>query len=166
MSDIKMIHKDAVTTTYATLALAQEAGCVVGERRQDKDGNIYRFVKFTEGGVTAVAGAPCMWLGIAGGTVVADCDESGVGTESTGFAGVLLSVVTANYYCWILVNGFYDNLKGDTAIAKGEPLKVGADIFDTGTTGTDHIIGVALDQDAQGDHASTYFPGIIRGMLV
>ncbi len=91
-------------------------------------GNVYRYVKFDDGAaVAAVAGGVVHWLTIdpANGSFVVTSDESGsIGLNL--IAGILLGVVTDQYYTWVQVGG--------VAMANVADSTVAGDVCISGTT--------------------------------
>lgn len=87
-------------------------------------GNVYRYVKFDNGGhnVAAIAGGPVHWktLDPAAGTFTVTSDYTDSLMNVNAVAGIILSVVTDLYYTWIQVGG--------VALAKSHASQVAGDV--------------------------------------
>lgn len=83
------------------------------------NGNVYRYVKFSQGAIAAVAGGVTYWktLAPASGSFEVTADISAaIGSGVNLVAGVLGTVVTDTYYTWIQVGGVVTALTAaDTA---------------------------------------------------
>lgn len=87
-------------------------------------GDIYRYVKFTEGGVTGIARGAVYWVLLAPAsgtwTVVADQSDCLASGSVQMVAGVLgTQIPTDAYFCWIQVGGLALATKVTAAKAAG-----------------------------------------------
>ncbi len=147
-----------LTQVYtAAMLTGSEAGTApgVGDRYEDHDGKIYKFVQYDTGAgpVAAVAGNFCYYYApggtSAGATTVVTSDLS----DSAGVgAGVLMSAPTDGDYCWIQTYGSATLTTALTAGADGNALTpVGSTdgTLDVSAAVTDHICAIAVDASAK-----------------
>ena len=114
----------------------------------------FQYVQFDGGAapVTAVAGATACWTSATwkGTRVTTDLSD----TKANLAAGVLLAVVTDEYYCWVQTRGYNSSLltNGDNDAASGDQLwVVGDGTLDStaaGTAPTYRPVAVAAADDA------------------
>ena len=146
----------ALTTdpsTYNTAA-ADSSLVVGGLYRYATNGWIYRYVQFLDA-VTYAAGQSVEWAATTGLSVTND--RAGASSVGRAAAGVVLAVMTQNYYGFILVNGFYATLatSGADDIAAGETLITHATTdgtVDGVATWTLGCLGVATAADVDADN--------------
>jgi hypothetical protein len=134
--------------SYNTVA-ADSTLVVGGLYRYATNGWIYRYVQFKDA-VTYAAGQSVEWANTTGTAVTND--RSGGSSVGRAAAGVALAVMTADYYGFVLVNGFYATLKtsGADDIAAQETLITHATTdgtCDGVTSWTLGCFGVALAAD-------------------
>lgn len=141
-----------ITDTFTAAELAQGKGWGLGDRWTDKDGKVYKFVKYDTGAgpVAAVAGNVCYYYqddGYALNIVTSDLSDS----VNIG-AGVLQSAPGDGEYCWIQIRGSATITPALTAGADGNALTpVGATdgTLDVSALVTDHICAIAEDASAK-----------------
>lgn len=139
------------TWTSATLQTSGK-GFGLGDHFEDKDGKVYKFVKYDTGAgsVAAVSGQVAYYY-LAGGTqdnvVTSDLSDS----VNVG-AGVLQSAPADGEYCWIQIKGPATLSIALTAGADGNALTpVGATdgTLDVSAAVTDHVCAIADDISAK-----------------
>lgn len=144
-----------ITATFTTTTLQTSgAGWGLGDKWEDKDGKIYRFVQYNSaaGTIAAVAGNFCFYYapgGVSAGSstvVTADVSDSAL----VG-AGVLQSAPATGEYCWIQVAGVATLTTALTSGADGNALTPGAvdSTLKVSAAVTDHICAIAVDASAK-----------------
>lgn len=145
-----------ITETYTAETLKTSGrGWGLGDKWTDKDGKVYKFVKYDTGAgsVAAVAGNFCYYYAPSGAsegstdTVTSDLSDS----ANVG-AGVLQSAPADGEYCWIQIRGPATLTTALTAGADGNALTpVGATdgTLDVSALVTDHICAIAVDASAK-----------------
>jgi hypothetical protein len=93
-------------------------------------GNVYRYVKFDNGGhnVAALSGGVTFWKALdpSAGTFTVTSDETDTLANINGVSGIILNAVTDAYFTWIQVGG--------VALAKSHASQVAGDIAIGATT--------------------------------
>jgi len=141
-----------LTNTYTAAQLLLGSAPGLGDHYEDKDGKVYKFVKYDTGAgsVAAVAGNFAYYY-LAGGTqdniVTSDLSDS----VNIG-AGVLMAVIGDGEYGWIQISGPATLTTALTAGADGNALTpVGSTdgTLDVSALVTDHICAIADDISAK-----------------
>lgn len=141
-----------LTKTYTAAQLLEGAAPGLGDHYEDKDGKVYKFIKYDSGtgSVAAVAGNFAYYY-LAGGTqdniVTSDLSDS----VNVG-AGVLQAVIGDGEYGWIQIAGRATLTTALTAGADGNALTpVGSTdgTLDVSALVTDHICAIADDISAK-----------------
>ena len=107
------------------------------------DGRIFQYGCFDSSSVAAVAGAPVAWAQTSTDNTVVFTSDTSDGSD-VGI-GCFLSILTDTYYGWIQRAGFVKDVP--VSATAGDPIYAQDSKWTTGTVGTHHICGVALETD-------------------
>jgi len=139
----------ALTSTGVATAVHEPGYLVTAD-----DGRVFQYVQCASSGVTAVAGAPCVWANTTSDNEFVVTPD--VSDGNLHAVGCFLSALTDTYYGWIQRAGFVKDVPitdGSGAdVSAGDPIGATADSLWTKVTvgGTTSTAGNAIEASSGG----------------